>query len=122
MKKIIKSLFSISMLVLTIGMDMCIDACACGINNEKDVFEDYISNKRNVFKEKGYKNIDKKVEKEMKKHSTKADKEVEKLLNEQGIFDEDIKGLFTDEELKELDNNDIENMEVYITYYAAYDG
>lgn len=60
--------------------------------------------KRNIFRnrENEYKNIDKKVKKEKQKHSTVAKTEVEKYLNDNGVFDEDINGLFSEDELKKV--------------------
>jgi len=122
MSRKIKCIIAIVVLLMANVVSLCANtdnvyAFTYKKNDKKDI------SKRNVFKEKSseYKNVDKKVKREKQKHSTVAKKEVEDYLNENGVFDEDIKGLFTDAELKELDCKDFINAEIYITYYAVED-
>ena len=49
---------------------------------------------------------------------------IEKILNENGVFDEDIQSIYNEEEISELneiDQDDIDNMSVYVEYYAVPD-
>ena len=49
---------------------------------------------------------------------------IEKFLNENGVFDEDIQSIYNEEEISELnefDQDDIDNMSVYVEYYAVPD-
>ena len=122
MSRKIKCIIAIVVLLMANVVSLCANTDnVYAFTYKKDDKKDI--SKRNVFKEKSseYKNVDKKVKREKQKHSTVANKEVEDYLNENGVFDEDIKGLFTDAELKELDCKDFINAEIYITYYAVED-
>ena len=122
MNKIAKCIIAIVILLIANVVNVYVNIGNVYADENNKIVQNYINN-RNLFnnKEKEYKYVDKKVDKEKKKHSTVAKKEVEEYLNENGIFDEDIKGLFSEKELRELKCEDLINSEIYVSYYAVED-
>ena len=120
MKKIVKNIIAIMLIVMANIVSIYATTSNVYAHENLDTSE-FI--KKNVFKEerKKYKNIDKALQKETDKHSTVAKKEIEEYLNEQGVFDDEITGLFTDEDLSKLEINDLVDTEIYVAYYAVED-
>lgn len=76
----------------------------------------------NVFNENNgkYDYIEKKIEEENENVTGLIDEDIEIILNNNGILDSDIE-VFSDEELKELENNISENSDIFVSYYAVND-
>lgn len=120
MKKIVKNIIAIMLIVIANIVSVYTTTYNVYADENIDTRE---FDKKNVFIEghKKYGNVDKTVQKEVSRHSTVAKKEIEEYLNKQGVFDDEIAGLFTDEDLRELQICDLVNTEIYVAYYAVED-
>ncbi|MBQ4069318.1 MAG: hypothetical protein IJC76_08705 [Lachnospiraceae bacterium] len=120
MKRMFKIIVAILLIVM--GNMVYIHDITCDVYADVHIEKEEPVNK-NIFvkKHKKYKNVTKTIQREVNKHSTVAKKEVEKYLNEQGVFDDEIAGLYTDEDLRDLKIDDLYNTDVYVSYYAIVD-
>lgn len=95
-----------------------------GFAKERQIYQD---EQRKVYvpdsfvKSRGsYTHINKKLEEEASDFTGKLDKKVEKLLNEKGIFDDELERC-SEQSLEELEKYVDENSIVYVAYYAVDD-
>lgn len=84
--------------------------------------KEYLINTSESFTEKReqYKFTNKKINEEIKHHSGRVNTKLEKHLNENGVFDDEI-GTLGEKNLNEMEQCDIQNVQIYAGYYAMED-
>lgn len=114
--KKIRCIFGIVLTIMAYILTMPYLVWASNDNSLREVKrkQDSFSEERN-----NYKKINKKINEELEKTTNQIDSDVEKFLNENGVFDDEIFSMYKKETIDNMKEIGTENLEMYVSYFAV---